>query len=290
MNWDDTRIFLAIHRQGTLRRAAKVARVDQATVGRRLAALEHALGATLFLRTSEGYVLTAAGEKALRSAEKIEEHVNELVRQAHGLDSRLAGEVKVTTTDSLALDFVIPAIAQLHAVHPEVRIMLNTSTQMVNLARREADIAIRNMKPESPDLVARLLVRWTVGLYASQDYLARHGEPQPGEGFAGHDLVFYEPYLTSGREPTLVGESIHAGRLVSGVNSSLMLRTMIRTGMAIGEVPTALAERDGLVRIWPGHERPGGYEVWLVTHQDLRHTARVRAVIDVVVEAFRDAR
>ncbi|MDW3685331.1 LysR family transcriptional regulator [Cupriavidus sp. CV2] len=290
MNWDDTRIFLAIHRQGTLRRAAKVAQIDQATAGRRLAAMEHALGATLFLRTSTGYVLTPAGEKALRSAEKIEEYVNELVRQAHGVDGRLAGEVKVTTTDSLALDFVIPAIAQLHAEHPEVRIMLNTSTQMLNLARREADIAIRNMKPESPDLITRLLVRWPVGLYASRQYLDRHGEPRPGEGFAGHDLVFYEPHLASSHAPTLVGEPIHAGRLVSGVNSSLMLRTMIRTGMAIGEVPTALAERDGLVRVWPERERTGGYEVWLVTHQDLRNTARVRAVIDVVVEAFQRTR
>lgn len=290
MNWDDTRIFLAIHRQGTLRRAAKVAQVDQATAGRRLAAMEHALGATLFLRTSTGYVLTAAGEKALHSAEKIEEYVNELVRQAHGVDSRLAGEVKVTTTDSLALDFVIPAIARLHAEHPDVRIMLNTSTQMVNLARREADIAIRNMRPESPDLIARQLAHWPVGLYASRQYLERRGEPAPGNGFAGHELVFYEPYLASGQTPTLVGEPIHAGRLVSGVNSSLMLRTMIRTGMAMGEVPTALAERDGLVRVWPERERPGGYAVWLVTHQDLRNTARVRAVIDVVVETFQPGR
>jgi DNA-binding transcriptional LysR family regulator len=286
VNWDDTRIFLALQREGTLRSAARVVGLDQATVGRRIAAMESALGATLFLRRSDGYVLTSAGESALRSAERMEQFANELVRQAQGVDSRLEGEVKVTTTDSLALEFAIPAIARLHAAHPDVRVMLNTSTQMLNLARREADIAIRNIKPENPDLVARLLARWPIGLYASADYLARHGEPVQGAGFAGHDLAIYQPYLSGSRMPTLVGEPIHAGRIVSGVNSSLMLRAMVRAGVALGEIPVPLAERAGLLRIWPERERAGGYEVWLVTHQDLRHTARVRAMIDAVAEVF----
>ncbi|CAG9167200.1 LysR family transcriptional regulator [Cupriavidus respiraculi] len=286
MNWDDTRIFLALEREGTLRRAARVVGLDQATVGRRIAAMERALGATLFLRRSDGYALTPAGENVLRSAEKMEQFANELVRQAQGVDSRLEGEVKVTTTDSLALEFVIPAIARLHAAHPDVRVMLNTSTQMLNLARREADIAIRNIKPENPDLVTRLLARWPVGLYASAGYLEAHGEPEPGAGFAGHDLAIYQPYMAGNRMPTLVGEPIHAGRIVSGVNSSLMLRAMVRAGVAIGEIPVPLAERTGLVRIWPGRERAGRYEVWLVTHQDLRHTARVRAMIDAVAQEF----
>lgn len=286
MNWDDTRIFLALEREGTLRRAARVVGLDQATVGRRIAAMERALGATLFLRRSDGYALTPAGENVLRSAEKMEQFANELVRQAQGVDSRLEGEVKVTTTDSLALEFVIPAIARLHAAHPDVRVMLNTSTQMLNLARRETDIAIRNIKPENPDLVTRLLARWHVGLYASAGYLEAHGEPEPGAGFAGHDLAIYQPYMAGNRMPTLVGEPIHAGRIVSGVNSSLMLRAMVRAGVAIGEIPVPLAERTGLVRIWPGRERAGRYEVWLVTHQDLRHTARVRAMIDAVAQEF----
>ncbi|WP_423200660.1 LysR family transcriptional regulator (plasmid) [Cupriavidus sp. H19C3] len=288
MNWDDTRIFLALQRTGTLRSAARAAGVDQATVGRRVAALEHALGATLFLRTSEGYVLTPAGESALQSAEKMEKFADDLVRQAHGTDTRLAGEVKVTTTDTLALEFVIPSIARLHAEHPDVRVILNTSTQLLNLSRREADIAIRNQKPENPDLVARRLARWPVGLYASPSYLAQRGEPRRVDRFTGHDLVMWEPFLTSRVSPTLVGLPIDSGRVVASVNSSLMLRAMIRMGRAIGEVPVPIAERDGLVRIWPERERARRYEVWLVTHQDLRHTARVRAMIDHIVDAFKD--
>lgn len=288
MNWDDTRIFLALQREGTLRSAARAAGVDQATVGRRVAALERALGATLFLRTSEGYVLTPAGESVLQSAEKMEKFADDLVRQAQGTDTRLAGEVKVTTTDTLALEFVIPSIARLHAEHPDVRVILNTSTQLLNLSRREADIAIRNQKPENPDLVARRLARWPVGLYASPSYLAQRGEPRRVDRFTGHDLVMWEPFLTSRVSPTLVGLPIDSGRVVASVNSSLMLRAMIHMGRAIGEVPVPIAERDGLVRIWPERERARRYEVWLVTHQDLRHTARARAMIDQIVDAFKD--
>jgi DNA-binding transcriptional LysR family regulator len=101
MNWDDARVFLAVEREKTLRGAARTLNLDQATVGRRIAALEHALRATLFLRTSEGYALTAAGEAALRSAEKMEHSAHELVRRTQGTDTRLAGDVRVTSTDSI---------------------------------------------------------------------------------------------------------------------------------------------------------------------------------------------
>lgn len=286
MNWDDTKIFLAVQREGTLRGAARAVGVDQATVGRRLTALEQALGATLFLRTSDGYVLTPAGENALRLAEKMERSANDLLRQTQGADTRLAGEVKVTTTDTLALEFVIPAISRLHAAHPDVRVTLKTTTNMLNLARREADIAIRNQKPENPDLVARQLARWPVGLYASRGYLEERGEPDADEGFVGHDLVMYEPHLLRNVAPTLVGLPIDGGRLVAAVDSSLMLRAMIRMGRAIGEVPVPMAERDGLVRVLPERERARRYEVWLVMHQDFRHTARVRAMIDSILESF----
>lgn len=286
MNWDDARIFLALQREGTLRRAARVAGVDQATIGRRIATLEHTLGATLFLRSSTGYTLTPMGESVLRAAERMEQFAHDLVRQAQGTDGRLEGEVKVATTDSLAMEFVIPAIAALHVQHPAVRVRLNVSTQMANLARREADIAIRNIKPENPDLVARQLARWPVGLYASEQYLELRGTPSEGEGLQGHDLVYYQPYLEGGRAPTIVGEPAQAGCIVATANSSLMLRAMIADGIGIGELPVPMAERGGLVRLWPARERAGGFPVWLVTHQDLRHTARVRAFIDAVAKQF----
>ncbi|WP_431145096.1 LysR family transcriptional regulator [Pseudomonas alvandae] len=286
MNWDDARVFLAVCRESTLRGAARVLGVDQATVGRRIVALEKSLSAALFLRTSDGYALTAMGEAALKSVEKMEQSALELERRIQGLDDRLIGNVRVATTDSLAIDFLIPAIARLHQRHPDVRVQLDASTQIISLVKREADIAVRNTRPDNPDLIARRIARWPVGLFASRDYVAAHGEPTPGSAFEGHDLVVYQPYLQGQKEFTLVAEPVSRGRIVASLSSSLLVRRSIAAGIGVGEIPVYMGERDGLVRLWPERTRPLPYEVWLVTHADLRHTARVRAVIDEVVGAF----
>ncbi|MHC8321078.1 LysR family transcriptional regulator [Pseudomonas sp. GB2N2] len=286
MNWDDARVFLAVCRESTLRGAARVLGVDQATVGRRIAALEKSLSATLFLRTSEGYALTAVGEAALKAVEKMEHSALELQRQIQGLDDRLTGIVRVSTTDSMAIDFVIPAIARLHALHPDVRVQLDASTQILSLSKREADIAVRNTRPDNPDLIARRIARWPVGLFASQQYLDAHGVPEPGSAFEGHDLVVYQPYLQANKDMTLVSEPLGRGRIVSSLSSSLLVRRAIAAGIGLGEMSVNMGEREGLVRLWPERTRPVPYDVWLVTHADLRHTARVRAVIDEIVAVF----
>ncbi|MEG5266141.1 LysR family transcriptional regulator [Pseudomonas sp. JDS28PS106] len=288
MNWDDARVFLAVCRESTLRGAARRLGVDQATVGRRIASLEKSLDATLFLRTSEGYALTALGEAALAAAQNMEASALELQRRIQGLDDRLTGEVRVSTTDSLAVDFIIPAIARLHEQHPGVRVHLDASTQMASLAKREADIAVRNTRPDNPDLIARRIARWPVGLFASQRYVDARGLPEPGTAFEGHDLVMYQPYLQR-KDASVVSEPLNRGRVVSTVGAGLLLRRAIAAGIGLGELPVYLGEKDGLVRVWPERTRSAPYDVWLVTHDDLRHTARVRAVIDAIVASFAEA-
>jgi DNA-binding transcriptional LysR family regulator len=286
MNWDDARVFLAVCRESSLRGAARVLGVDQATVGRRIGALEKSLSATLFLRSSEGYALTAVGEAALKAVEKMEHSALELERRIQGLDDRLTGTVRVTTTDSLAIDFLIPAIARLHQKHPDVRVQLDASTHILSLAKREADIAVRNTRPDNPDLLARRIARWPLGLFASRAYVDAHGIPEPESAFEGHDLVVYQPYLQNGKDMTLVNEPIGRGRIVSSLSSSLLVRRSIAAGIGIGEVPVYMGELDALVRLWPERTRLVPYDLWLVTHADLRHTARVRVVIDEIVAAF----
>jgi DNA-binding transcriptional LysR family regulator len=163
----------------------------------------------------------------------MEHSAHELVRRTQGTDTRLAGDVRVTSTDSIALEFLLSAIERLHAAHPEVRVLLDTSTRMLNLAKREADIAVRSVRPDNPDLVARRLARWPMALFASNAYLEQHGKPTAGSAFAGHDLVLYQGNWTGIRSPTLAGEPIHAGRIVSTFNSSLMLRTAVKAGIGI---------------------------------------------------------
>ncbi|MBC2659687.1 LysR family transcriptional regulator [Pseudomonas sp. MSSRFD41] len=286
MNWDDARILLALGRELTLRRAARVLHVDQATVGRRIAAMEADLGSTLFLRTPAGYQLTSVGEMAFAMAGKMEQMALELIRRTGGMDNELAGEVRISTTDSLACDFVMPALKALHLAHPDIRIVLNSTSEVVNLSRRETDIAIRNLRPDNPDLILRKLAEWPMGLFAAREYLERHGQPEPGTGFKGHDLVMYEPYWRDRAQPTLLDEPIDQARVVMAVNSNMLLRRSIAQGLGISEIPIEMGRRDGLERIWPGRTAGKPYEVWMVTHQDLRHTTRMRLVMEHLARSF----
>jgi len=285
MEWDNARIFLAIYRAGTLRGAAALLQIDQATAGRRLAALERSLDARLFLRTPSGYVPTAAGELAYAAAHRMEQAADQLQRQMQGLDHRLSGTVRVAASETVSAFYVMEAVRRLHAQHPDIRISLTAAIQLSNLTRREADLAIRNVRPDSPDLIYRHLARREVGLYASRAYVEAHGEPRPGTAFAGHRLVAYQQSVLPGWSDTFCGEPTGNGHIALEANSGLMLIEAVAAGLGIGEVPTHMARRyPDLVRLWP--QRTESYELWLVMHGDLHRTARVRAVADAIVDVF----
>jgi DNA-binding transcriptional LysR family regulator len=283
MDWDNARIFLGIYRAGTLRGAAALLQVDQATAGRRLNAMEQMLGARLFLRTPTGYVPTPAGELAFAAAERMEHAADQLQRQMQGIDDRLCGVVRLAATDTMGKHFLMVAMQRLHAVHPDIRVVLSTSTQVSNLTRREADLAVRTIRPSSPDLISRHLTRREVGLYAAKSYLKLRGEPQPDTALAGHDLVIYQRSISPSQGVALCGEAIGNARVAMEVNSGLMMIEAVRAGLGVGELPTHMADGDPLLaRIWP--QRAEAYDIWLVLHGDLNRTARVRAVADVIVE------
>lgn len=286
MNWDDTRIFLALGRTTTLRAAARSLGVDQATVGRRLGALEQELGVKLFLRSKDGYLLTPAGEAAFAAARRMETAAIDLRAKVEGQDATPGGVVRITSTDSIAIDFLLPGIERLQQHAPNIRIELEVSTQMLNLTRRQADIAFRNVRPESPDLVVRRVVSWPVCLFASERYLERFGEPAVDGEFLGHQLVAYKPYLEQSPFLTMTDIPARQGRIVLAVNSSLLVRKAVAAGIGIGEMPLWMGEREGLVRIWPQRKRSTDYEVWLVMHPDLHRTARVQTAADYLVTAL----
>src|SRR5690606_33448562 len=146
----------------------------------RLAAMEASLQARLFLRTPGGYVPTAAGELAFAAAERMEQAADQLERQMQGLDTRLSGMVRVATSDTLARHYLLEAVRRVQAAHPGIRVLLSTSTRVTNLTRREADLAVRNVRPDNPDLIHRHLARREMGLYASTSYVQANGEPRPG--------------------------------------------------------------------------------------------------------------
>lgn len=286
MNWDDTRIFLALSRAQSLRAAARSLGVDQATVGRRLNALEAELGTTLFLRARDGYLLTAAGEAALAGARRMEAAALDLRSKVAGQDDAPTGLVRVTSTDSIAIDCLLPAIEQLQQRWPAIRVDLEVSTQLLSLSRRQVDIAFRNVRPEAPDLVVRRVVSWPVGVFASTGYLDRFGMPEPADELRGHQLVAYAPYLEKAPHLTLAGVPARQGRIATAVHSSLLVRKAVAAGIGLGEMPAWMGEREGLTRVWPDRRRAHDYEVWLVMHPDLHRTARVRETAQLLSQAL----
>src|SRR5215813_3583546 len=205
--WDDVRFFLAVARTGSLSAAARSLGVGHVTVGRRVAALEKRLGVTLLNHTPDGFATTSAGEAILRQCAAMENAALDLERIAAGRDALVRGSVRVTTTEALAYQLVAPAIAPLRQAHPELQIDLVVGVRSLDIARREADLAVRFARPTAPELVCRKLGEVGFSLYASQRYLARHGVPTRGQGLAGFDLVTFTGAPAAAR-PFFMGESL----------------------------------------------------------------------------------
>ncbi|MEF9385177.1 LysR family transcriptional regulator [Ralstonia solanacearum species complex bacterium KE056] len=285
MNWDNARIFLAVARTCTLRGAAQRLGVDQATVGRRIAALEAELSAKLFLRTSTTLVLTPAGEALIGPAETMEHAAHTIERRVAGTDEQLAGTIRVATTDTLAAAFVLPAIAQLRLRHPGIDIVCLAAKSIANLTKREADVAVRTLRPTAPDLIARRIATIEAGLYASRAYVRARGEPAEGTAFAGHDLVLYPRSEVPWMWEALCGEPVTPSRVVLQSSSVMTIFEAVVAGIGVSELVCCRADaHPELVRVLPGRRRM--QDVWLVTHADLHKTARVRALMDCIVEAF----
>jgi len=291
-DWNDLRYFLAIRRAGTLAGAARELRVDQTTVGRRLLALEDALDARLFDRTPDGLVLTPAGEGILASAERVAENMLDLERKVAGEDARVQGTVRVSCSEAFAVRFLVPSLLSLRLALPEVLLEVVTTSAIVDLARREADIAVRlrprGTQPGNPDLIARQLGDLAFGVYGSRDYFTRHGRPRRAADLRGHDLVGYDEDMPAIPGVSWLRDPARGGRIVLRAQSILGLEAAVQAGLGIAVIPCFIGdanlalERIGAPVDWA--------TMWLVAHPDLLRTARVRAVMDWLVEAITTAR
>ena len=287
--WDDVRCFLAVARTGSLSGAARALGVGHVTVGRRITLLEKRLGVTLMNRTPDGFATTPAGEAILRQCAAMESAAMDLERVVAGHDSLVTGSVRVTTTETLAYQLVAPAVAALHATHAELRVDLITGVRSLDIARREADLAVRFARPSASDLVCRKLGEVGFSLYASKRYLASAGIPKRGQGLADFDLITFTgaPAATS---PFFMGEALEGARIVFRCDNPLIQVRAAASNVGIVEAACFLGDSSpGLVRVWP-REAPARRVVWLIVHQDMRRAARINAVSSVIIEAFRRQR
>jgi DNA-binding transcriptional LysR family regulator len=286
-DWNDARVFLAIARHRSLSAAGRHLNVQQSTVGRRLMALEEALGARLFDRTPDGYIPSQAGETLLARAERIEDEVLSAERELLGREGQIAGAVRMTAPQAFGNAFVVPLLARLHAEQPDIVVELLADNTTLSLTKREADLALRLGRPQQPLLVVRRLADVTNGLYASRRYLEKRGRVRD-DGLAGHDVVGYEESYQQKQAIAWFEHRTRAGRCVVRVNGSHGIAAAIQADMGVGPLPCWLGDcLPDLERVLP-HD---GYdqELWLVMHRDLRHVARIRAVAEFFAREMRAA-
>ncbi|BBL32108.1 LysR family transcriptional regulator [Pantoea ananatis] len=285
MNWDDVRFFLALARHKTLRGASKSLNVDQATVGRRIAAFESALGSRLFIRTPRAFTLSEFGEQVMAEASAMESAMQVMRRKAACGDNLPAGNVRIATTDTLASAFVMPAIERLREHYPDITVTLLTGLEFADISYRSADIAIRGARPDSEELIVKRLATIQMGLYASQRYFDRLSEPNEDSGLIDHQLVMFPAELVPRHRQNLCGFAVNSQQVVLECNTQLLMEAAIKRGIGIGLLSTFLAERDPqLIPLFPDKRDP--VDIWLVLHPDLQKVARIRAVIMALEQCF----
>ena len=275
LNWDDARIFLALARTGTLTAAAERLNSGAATISRRIDRLEQALGVPLFLRHQSGYRLTDQGEALLPRAEAAEQAVQELLLEA-GSQDEVAGLVRLASIGTLIEPVIVPALTPLLARHPmlDIEVLFNTAT--VNLHRRDADLALRMVRPERGNLLVRQVAVMGLGLYGTA------GGAQSARHITWPDQESLQPILGWSRA---FGADA-APRLA--VNTVAGQVEAVRQGAGIAVLPHILARAAGLELLHDvlpdgaPMERP----IYLVTHADLAHSRRVSTVAECLVKAL----
>ena len=281
IDWSDLRFLLAIERGRTLSAAARKLGCDQTTVGRRLEAIEEALDGRLFRRTPEGYLPTPAGELALQHAERVESEVVSLEREVSGRDERPSGLVRLTTWESMGAGFLSPRLGAFRRRNPEIDLLIDVDNRLLNLSRREADLALRTSRPTQQALHVRKLGNLAAGFYAAPAYLKQRGTPRTAADLAGHDLIddadsrFWMSAWMRKEAPD--------ARIVFRCDSAWGQAAAAAAGVGITALFCYVGDHQrGLQRVCPSLE--ARQELWVAVHRDLQYAGRVRAVIDFLVD------
>ena len=283
MDWDQARVFLAVARSGQMLAAARQLGLNHATVSRRINALEADMAVQLLDRRTNGCLLTPAGERFLRVAERVETEMLQAQAELSGMDVAISGQVRIGAPDGFGTSFLAPRLGALMDRHPGLTVQLVPLPRAFSLAKREADLAVTIERPVEGRLSVRKLTDYRLSLYASGDYLARMGNVRDVAGLASHRIVTYVPDLLFSEELNYVAALNLPATPRFECASVVGQLEAVRAGAGIGFLHDYVAAKhSGLVRILPEIAVIRSY--WIVSHDDVRTLARVRAVYDWVVE------
>ncbi len=284
IDWNHVRAFLATAEAGSLSAAAGKLGLTQPTLSRQVAALETELGVTLFERVGKTLALTETGESLLEHVRTMGEAAVALTFAASGRAQAIEGRVTVSATDAYAAYLLPGVVERIRREVPQVTVVVLSSNALRDLQRREADIAIRHVRPEGDTLVGKLLGESTTHFYASRSWVANNKLPESIEDIAPHDLIGYEEtehfaeYMRRAGLPA-AGDSF---RIVSA--NTVVVWEMVRRGLGIGVMSREIAARTkDIVALLPTIEL-ARFPVWLVTHRELRTSRRVRLVYDILAD------
>lgn len=281
-NWDDRRFFLAVARAASVRKAATKLGTSRSTVLRRIAALERDLGVRLFERMPNGYFVTPAGEELQGAVERMEAEADAADRRVAGRDGEPGGTVRVSLPGALATCVLMPEFAAFSRSHPNIRLEILATYDMPDMARREADVAIRISNDPPADLVGRRLLKVARASYVGAAYVSRAeaGETVPPLTWIGWSL-------DSSSSLQWIDDSDHpdvpVGSIITDPYATV---AAVGAGMGMSILPCFMGDTaPGLYRMPPGN-RHNEMCLWILTHEDLRNTARIRIVTGFLADAL----
>ena len=284
-HWSLYRSFLSVLRTGSLSAAARDGGLTQPTVGRHIDTLEKALGVALFTRSQQGLTPTEAALELQPYAESLEATAAALVRAAVGR-AGTHGTVRITASEIVGAEVLPPILTQLNAEHPEITLELVLSNRTEDLLQREADVAVRMVRPTQQALAARYVGNIELGLHARREYLERRGMPVTIAELRRHPLIGFDHENAFIRSVRAQGFAVERSMFALRTDSDLAQLAAVRAGFGIGVCQVGLARRSPeLVRVM-AESFSFNLEVWIVMHSDLRTSARCRVVADALAKGL----
>lgn len=284
-DWNQARAFLVTALEGSLSAAARALEQSQPTLSRQVVALEKQLGVTLFERVGKRLVLTETGVDLLDHVRAMGDAAGLVALGATGRSQAIVGQVRISASEVVAAYLLPPIVERIRAVHPEIDVHVVASNRLSDLLRREADIAIRHVRPEQPDLVARKVRDSSAHLYAAKSYLDRHGRPE-------NDDLTRQVLVGADDNPRFVellqefGVKVSLDNFKWTTDSHVVGWEMLRAGLGIGGMICEVADATpGIERVLPSLP-PIPVPYWLCTHRELYTSRRIRVTFDLLAESL----
>lgn len=286
-DWRLVRSFLAVLDQGSLLAAARALGMSQPTLGRHITELESQLASVLFERTGRGLVPTRTALQLAQAARQMQDGALQLSRTLAGAQAQAGGTVRITASVPVAVQLLPPILLALRHALPSIQIDIVSSNQVSNLLRREADIAIRMVRPDQTSLVARKLGEAAVGAYAHRDYLARRGEPAQPADLLQHELIGSDTDPAIRQGFAAMGSPVPREAFALRSDDLLVQWQAVRAGLGVGFFTDYQVRTDPeVLPVLAGQLQIPPLPVWLAVHREIRTSRHIRAVFDFLAAAL----